>query len=53
MIGRMIVGVLVAVAVAGAALVLGYRGYQVYLEWLVAGEGKPSDQPTSAGSDND
>jgi hypothetical protein len=46
MIGRVLVGGLGAVAVAGIALVLGYRGYQAYLEWLVAGPNKPADQAT-------
>jgi hypothetical protein len=50
MIGRVIGGALVALVVAGIALVLGYRGYQAYLEWLVAGEGKSS---AGAGAQND
>jgi len=53
MIGRMIGGALGAVVVASAALVLGYRGYQAYLEWLVAGAGKPSTQPASSGANDD
>jgi hypothetical protein len=52
-IGRAIGGALAATVVAGAALVLGYRGYQAYLEWLVAGAGKPSDQPTPSGTRDD
>jgi len=46
MIGRVIGGALGASVVAGAALVLGYRGYQAYLEWLVGGSSEPSAQPT-------
>jgi hypothetical protein len=41
MVGRVIAGTLGAVVVAGAALVLGFRAYQAYLEWLVAGTRKP------------
>jgi len=52
-IGRLIGGAFGAVVVAGAALVLGYRGYQAYLEWLVAGVGKPSDQPAPSGAQDD
>jgi hypothetical protein len=53
MIGRVIAGALVGGIVLGAALVLGYRGYQAYLEWLTADLTKPSEQPTSPGRDND
>jgi hypothetical protein len=53
MIGRVIAGALGAVVVAGAALVLGYRAYQAYLEWLVAGAGGSPAQPTTSGAHND
>jgi hypothetical protein len=53
MIGRVVGGALGAALVAGAALVLGYRGYQAYLEWLVAGAGKPSAQPAPSGVNDD
>jgi hypothetical protein len=53
MIGRVIAGALGAVVLVGAALVLGYRGYQAYLEWLVAGARKPSGPPASLGAHDD
>jgi hypothetical protein len=53
MIGRVIVGAVGAVVLAGAALVLGYRGYQAYLEWLVAGAGAPRAESSSSGARDD
>jgi hypothetical protein len=53
MIGRVIVGTLGAVVLTGVALVLGYRGYQAFLEWLVAGSAEPAAQPAAAGARND
>jgi hypothetical protein len=53
MIGRVIAGALGAVVVAGAALALGYRGYQAYLEWLVAGADTPRAEPSSSGARDD
>ena len=50
MVGRVIAGTLIAVVVAGAALVLGYRAYQTYLEWLVAGTRKPATDAASSGA---
>jgi hypothetical protein len=51
--GRVIAGALGAVVVAGAGLVLGYRGYQAYLEWLVAGDERPSDPSAASGARDD
>jgi hypothetical protein len=45
----MIAGALGAVLLTAAALVLGFRGYQAYLEWLVAGQGGPAADPSAAG----
>ncbi len=53
MIGRVIVGALGAVVVAGAALVLGYRAYQAYLEWLVAGTRTPASESAASGAPSD
>jgi hypothetical protein len=51
MIGRLIVGLLGTVVVAGAALVLGYRGYDAFLRWLVAGQGPAAGEaPAGAGT---
>ncbi len=53
MIGRVIAWVLGAVVVAVAALVLGYRAYQAYLEWLVADTRRPAANGASSGAQND
>jgi hypothetical protein len=52
-VGRLIVGALGAIVLAGAALALGFRSYQAYLEWLVAGQGGPSADPAPAGAKDD
>jgi hypothetical protein len=39
MIVRVIGGLVAAVALTAGALVFGFKGYQAYLRWLVAGQG--------------
>jgi hypothetical protein len=43
MIGRVVVIALGATVGAGVAAVLGYRGYDAFLRWLVAGTGDSSE----------
>ena len=53
MIGRVLGAALGALIVAAAALALGFRAYQAYLEWLVGGTARPPTQPASTGAQND
>ncbi len=53
MVGRIVAGVLGAVILTGTALVLGYRAYQAYLEWLVAGTRKSATDVAPSGAQHD
>ncbi len=53
MFGRVLCGGIGAIVALGAALVLGYRGYQAYLEWLVAGTRRPEVNVAASGAQND
>ena len=39
MLGRLLGGALAAAVLGAGAIVFGYKGYQAYLRWLVAGQG--------------
>jgi hypothetical protein len=39
MIGRLIGGTLAAAVLGAGAVFFGFKGYQAYLRWLVAGQG--------------
>jgi len=51
MIGRALGTALGALLLTCGAVVLGYRGYQAYLEWLVAGSPQPDNQPAPSTAD--
>jgi len=50
MIVKVVGGLLVTAVLGAAGLVLGFQGYQAYLKWLTAGQGRPSE--ASAGVNN-